>query len=365
MQSCQIFCVTQIASLNTASTRRLIANLLPLKSQVGNSPLLPIWKTIEKFGIDKLISPTTAHATAEFANFARRAMKERVEKSKVDTEKSTITFSDDSHVRKDFFYWLTQATDPVTGEGYTMPEMWAEARLLIGAGSDTSSITMAAAFFYLTRQPHVQAKLQQELRSTFSDVQDIVSGPKLNSCTYLRAVIEECLRMNPPVASDLQREVMPGGIHIDGEYFPAGTIVGTSAYAIHHSESYYEDPFSFKPERWIATATITDDHSSITTTTPVSAESVTAARSAFCPFSLGSRGCIGKAMAYAELSIALGRVFWLYDVRAKEGDRTGEGDPESKEFGRRRKDEYQTRDAFVAARDGPIVEFRARMAGAA
>ena len=277
----------------------------------------------------------------QFLDFALKAMNERMEQAKVGKDTS------EQNLRKDFFYWLTNAKDPQPGEAYTMPEMWAESRLLITAGSDTSSIIMAAAFFYLTRRPRILAKLQKELRTTFSDVQEICSGPRLNSCHYLRAIIDETLRMSPPVASDLPREVLAGGMDIDGHHLPEGTIVGTSAYAIHHSEEYYEELFKFMPERWIVDAE-----------NGVSTESIAAARAAFCPFSLGSRGCIGKSMAYAELSIALGRVFYLYDVKLKKGDTTGAGHPQA-EWGRRRKDEYQIRDMFIGDREGPLVEFKA------
>ena len=228
-----------------------------------------------------------------------------------------------------------------------MPELWAEARLLIVAGSDTSSVTTAACFFYLARRPQVLAKLQHELRSTFSSVDEIVSGPKINTCRYLRAVIDETLRMAPPVPSSLPREVLHGGMKVGDEFFPEGTIVGTSAYAIHHSEEYFEEPWTYRPERWIE-----DEKNGIT------AESIRHARTAFCPFSLGSRGCVGKPMAYAELSIALGRAFYQYDIRLAEGDSTGAGDPKL-EWGRRRRNEFQLQDAFICGRDGPNIEFKA------
>ena len=251
-------------------------------------------------------------------------------------------------VRKDFYYWLIGAKDPETGKGYTLPELWAEALLLIAAGSDTSSVTMAATFFYFARHPKCLAKLQKELQATFSSVDDIRMGPQLNSCQYLRAVIDEGLRMAGPVPSDLPREVLPGGIEIDGQHYPAGTIVGTSMYCIHHNEEYFPDPWSYKPERWI----IDQENGSVT------AESVAIAKHAFCPFSLGSRACIGRPMALAEISIALGRVFYLYDIKLRDGDVTGAGKPELG-WGRRRKGEYQLKDHFASDRDGPIVQFKA------
>lgn len=94
------------------------------------------------------------------------------------------------------------------------------------------------------------------------------------------------------------------------------------------------------------------------------AQSVALAREAFCPFSVGPRGCVGKGMAYLELSVALARVVWLFDFRLAAGGSgdvgLGEGRPDA-EWGRHRRAEYQLFDAFVSMKDGPSVEFRARL----
>lgn len=71
-------------------------------------------------------------------------------------------------------------------------------------------------------------------------------------------------------------------------------------------------------------------------------------------------------MAYLELSVALARVVWLFDFRLASGEgegggvALGEGRPDA-EWGRHRRGEYQLFDAFVAMKDGPLVEFRARV----
>lgn len=236
--------------------------------------------------------------------------------------------------RKDFVHYLSQARDPETGMGYAQTEFLTELRLLIIAGSDTSSVVMAGAFFYLVRNPETLTRLQRELRDTFSSADEISSGSKLASCHYLRAVIDEALRLVPPVLSHLPRVVESPGITIDGHFIPAGTEVGTAAFGMHRSPEYFNDPLAFKPERWLRAET--------------PQEEIEVAKKAFAPFSLGIRGCIGKPMAYSELSIALGRVFWQYDVRLKEGDTTGQ-DAEGM---------YELKDVFVSERNGPMCEFR-------
>jgi cytochrome P450 len=253
--------------------------------------------------------------------------------------------------RKDFFYYLLNAKDPETGKGFSMDELWGESNLLIIAGSDTTSTAMAGTFFYLAHNPTTLQKLAKEIRDTFDDVEDIVTGPKLSGCTYLRACIDESMRMTPPVAGALPRRVLAGGIDIDGHHIPEGMDVGVPHYAIHHNPSYYPRPFDYVPERWLPSPDANPLH-----------DALPAARDAFCPFSIGLRGCIGKGLAYVELTVTIARVLYLYDLRLAPGSTLGEGRADL-EAGRERANEYQIEDRFASMKDGPVLQFRPRARG--
>ena len=220
------------------------------------------------------------------------------------------------------------------------------------AGSDTTSTAMAATLFYLVRNPASLEKALAEVRARFADVEDIHQGPNLTSLTYLRACIDEAMRLSPSVGGLLPREVLAGGMTIDGETIPAGIVVGTPHYTIHHNEAYYPEPFRFVPERWIAGSSVAGG--------VVGEQDVARAQSAFCPFSIGPRGCIGKGLAYIEMTNTLARLLFLYDIRAAPGLTTGEG-KEGNEWGRHRPTEYQLVDTFTSLKDGPMVEFRKRV----
>lgn len=284
--------------------------------------------------------PEGTRKTAAFRALAGKSIKERLAQGS-DPEKSVATVrgreGGAEKPRKDFVHYLTTSLDAQTGRGYTPAEFVMESRLLVAAGSDTSSVALAAAFYYLTRHPDIQARLRQELRDKFISVDQITSGPTLSSCHYLRATIDETLRITPPIPSAMMREITAPGLLIDSHPLRPGTQVGVPIYAIHHNDLYFPHPHIFDPSRWL---------SSTATSRP---ETLDAARRAFCPFSLGSRGCTGKTMAYNELSIALGRVCWLYEFRRSERDDTPCDGP----WG-----EYATRDAFLSEREGPLVEFR-------
>lgn len=140
---------------------------------------------------------------------------------------------------------------------------------------------------------------------------------------------------------------------IDGVYIPAGYDVGVSAYALHHNTSYHARPWEFRPERWIVDSDVDGD---------VTQSIVAAAKAAFIPFSLGSRGCVGKNLAYREIYLTLAMLVWRFEFRVA-GDeglrRVGEG-AKGKGFGRERANEFQLRQGFSARRDGPWLEFRTR-----
>ncbi|TPX17857.1 uncharacterized protein E0L32_002958 [Thyridium curvatum] len=254
--------------------------------------------------------------------------------------------------RKDFFYYLLNSKDPETGRGFAPGELWGESNTLIIAGSDTTSTTMTATVFYLAHNRTCLERAYQEVKSRFSSAEDIRAGPELNACAYVRACIDEAMRMSPPVGAILPRQTLDGGLDVLGRHVPAGVGVGCPIYALHHNARYVEDPFAYRPERWIPSGgqggAATED-------------SLRDLHSVFNPFSIGPRGCIGKPMAYMELTIGVARLVFGYDMQLAPGDlgRVGEGDP-SLGKGRERAGEFQMRDIFVSKIDGPYVSFRPR-----
>ena len=247
--------------------------------------------------------------------------------SRLQSERCLRTEKNDSSLN--VFSALSHTPHPTLKQPlYTPAELLSESSLLILAGSDTTSTCLAATLFYLLHHPPVLARLQADISTTFCSLEAIRSGPLLLRSHYLRACITESLRLSPPVGGLMAREVLPGGIKIDAHVFPKGTEIGTPHYALHHDAAYYPAPFLYQPERWLA-------------------GDVTTAQSAFCAFSLGPRGCVGKAMAYQEVMTVLARVLWLYEIRSGGGSAGERG-------------EYQLFDTFSSRSVGPLMQFRAR-----
>lgn len=253
--------------------------------------------------------------------------------------------------RKDFFHYLFGTKDPETGKlGYDLDELYGECELLTIAGSDTTAIVTAAMTFYLAHNPQIQEKLANEILSTFPSAADIKGGLQLHNCKYMRAFIYETLRMAPPVPADLARTVRAGGTTVEGQFFPPGTLLSTSPYCLSYNSSIYPEPFTFRPERWL---TVEDDAEGS------SAEEVALAESGHCAFSTGSRGCVGKNMAWLEMEIVLAKMVHALEIRPDPKDNTGAGGP-ALAIGRREIGQYQLYDAFVAMRNGPVVQFKER-----
>lgn len=203
-------------------------------------------------------------------------------------------------------------------------------------GSDTTATQLAANFFYITQNPRTLSRLTNEVRNTFSSVEEIRLGPKLDSCRYLYAIIEETLRISPSLAGILPREVLPGGLTVLGKRFSSGVELSVPIYTLHHNESVYPDPHKHIPERWLQEET--------------SEEAVKRSIEALTPFSYGSRQCIGKRLAKIELYITIARAVWMFDLQYVGSGR------EDRVLGHDVV-EYKLVDHLAAAREGPVIRF--------
>ena len=194
-------------------------------------------------------------------------------------------------------------------------------------------------------------RLCLEIRNTFEKEEDIRLGKQLRSCIFLRACIDETLRMSPPVGSSPWREVGPGGETIAGQFIPQGCSVGTGIYSMHHNDAFFENAHEFSPERWLP------EHN---------AESATekAGKPAFMPFSTGPRSCIGRSLANAEVSLTIAVLLWRFDFRTSSQLNHEVGGGKAMQMkgtaGRANPAEFQLIDWVVGRPEGPMLEFRRR-----
>ncbi|KAF4832790.1 Pisatin demethylase [Colletotrichum tropicale] len=182
----------------------------------------------------------------------------------------------------------------------------------IAAGSDTTSITLSALIYHLSRNPAIMQKLRKELADGEAD--GSVSNPivfrEASMQPYLQAVIKETIRIHPAAGLTLPRVVPEGGRQLAGSFFPADTVVGINPWVAHHNEEVFgRDAHLFRPERWL----------------DASREDKSIMESYFLSFSQGARTCLGKNVSMLELSKALPRLIREFDfTMEKEGEWTNE-----------------------------------------
>ncbi|KAJ3543789.1 hypothetical protein NM208_g3390 [Fusarium decemcellulare] len=170
---------------------------------------------------------------------------------------------------------------------------------LIIAGSDSTSISISAVFYYLLQNPRVYRRLMEEIDSAHATgalassegttgAGDVVSFTSAKKLPYLDAVITESFRMHPAVGLLLERVTPPQGAMICGRFVPGNTVVGCNAWVLHqHKRVFGEDAHVYRPERWLECEGAD----------PVGLSKM---RQCMFQFGAGSRTCIGKNISIME-----------------------------------------------------------------
>ncbi|PYH43708.1 cytochrome P450 [Aspergillus saccharolyticus JOP 1030-1] len=183
--------------------------------------------------------------------------------------------------RQDFVHYMLKGSRSAIGpEGLCFEEMVTQSQTFIIAGSETTATLLSGMLYYLLITPRALSRVTDEIRSSFAHERDI-TVTRTAHLPYLHAVLEESLRMYPPVAGLLPRVTPAPGQTICGRFVPAGTTVGLHHWSCYRSARNFSDPDTFWPERWVEgekdEARFAQDD-----------------RAAFHPFSYGPRNCLGK-----------------------------------------------------------------------
>ncbi|KAF1815825.1 cytochrome P450 [Eremomyces bilateralis CBS 781.70] len=174
---------------------------------------------------------------------------------------------------------------------------------ILGAGRDTTAALLAWIFVELAKNPRVFSRLREAILFDFGesevDVSSITSS-KLKSCRYLQFVIQEALRIHPPVPTNgrqaIRNTTLPVGGGEDGTKPVAvrkGQTVVYSILGVHKRKDIWgEDADEFRPERW--------EGRKISWS--------------YVPFSGGPRICIGQQYAITEASFLTVRLLQAFDT---------------------------------------------------
>jgi len=218
-----------------------------------------------------------------------------------DTEIARLIKMRSIHARSspnDLLARLVAARDEQSGGGMmTAQEVRDHVITIFTAGHETTAMAMTWTWFLLALHPVEEARLHSELQSvlggrapTFDD---------LSRLAYTRMVIEESMRLYPPVHT-LAREALADD-RLAGRHVPKGSNVLISPWVLHRHRQLWQSPERFDPERF-------------------SPEQTRArARFSYLPFGGGRRICIGAAFAMTEATILLATIAQRYRLRLESG----------------------------------------------
>lgn len=183
----------------------------------------------------------------------------------------------------DLLSLLVAAVDE-EGDGSRLSEKEVRDQLvtLFLAGHETTSHVLTWTLLLLAQTPDAQRALADEttgvLQGRLPTLADLPSMP------YARCVLEEAMRLYPPVygiARRAREDTAIGGYPI-----PAGSEVMLWVYLAHRDPRWFPEPDAFRPRRFLT-------------------EDASRPRQAYLPFGAGPRACIGKAFAMQEAQLIL------------------------------------------------------------
>lgn len=171
----------------------------------------------------------------------------------------------------------------------------AEVGGLINAGADTTSIALTNVLELLLHSPNHLQELREEVDGVLDEDEVIASYDKIKNLPFLKACIDESLRISPPTSAGLPRRTPSEGAHIMGEFIPGDTTVYMTVYGAHRDPEVFPDPDTYNPDRWM------------------DPEARKRMEPYFIPFSTGARGCLGRNISYLEQMVVLATIVHRYE----------------------------------------------------
>ena len=189
----------------------------------------------------------------------------------------------------DLLTMLLNARDAESGDKMTDQQIRDEVITIFSAGHETTANLLTWTLYLLARHPEVLAKLHAELNSLQGKTPDETD---LQQLVYTRAVLNESMRIRPPVGI-IMRKVNKDTVI--GDYaLKANSLAIFSIYNLHHHAEFWDKPEEFNPERFLTSEK---------------------RRFNYMPFGTGERICIGNHFAQMEAQLLLSMIIQQYDMQ--------------------------------------------------
>jgi cytochrome P450 len=192
--------------------------------------------------------------------------------------------------RGDLLSMLLHAQDEESGRTMTDQQLRDEVMTLFMAGHETTANTLAWAWYLLAEHPAAEAALHAELDRVIGCRPPALAD--LTHLTHTANIINETLRVYPTVWLLGREAIEP--VELGGYIIPVGTTVFLPQWVIHRDSRWFDEPGSFRPERWA---------DGLLQRIP---------RYAYFPFGGGPRICIGNNFALMEAALILATIARKY-----------------------------------------------------
>jgi len=202
----------------------------------------------------------------------------------------------DGNHGNDLLSLLVSAMDE-DGTQMTPEQLRDETMTLFIAGHETTAQMLAWTWYLLGENPGAEAKLHEELRVVLGG--RTPAAADLQQMTYLRAVMNESLRLYPPAYITARTSIE--ACSIGGYDFPAGTTMLMAQWVMHRDPRFFDDPDLFCPERWLG---------DLEDRLPACA---------YLPFGNGPRRCIGQGFALLEAALVIATLAQRFQFRLVPG----------------------------------------------
>jgi len=160
------------------------------------------------------------------------------------------------------------------------------------AGRDTTACTLSFALMLLATHPDEQNRLRGEIKAALGSRTDrILNLDELKPLRLLNGVVNEALRLYPPVSSDVKEAARDSTLP-DGRLIPKGSRISYEPYQMGRDPSLWSNPLKFDPDRWISAK-------------PTQYE--------FPVFQAGPRVCLGQSMATFEAGLLIAYLVDRYE----------------------------------------------------
>jgi cytochrome P450 len=199
----------------------------------------------------------------------------------------------------DLLSMMMDARASRSGEPMSDRELIDEVATMIIAGHETSAGTLNFAWHLLGHHPQAESRLAEEIERVCPDGE--VTWERLPELRYTRQVLEETLRLYPPVWVFTRRALAADTL---GPYrIEAGDHLFLSPWLIQRSPRYWEAPDEFRPDRFSEEGKAHQEPH------------------AFFPFSAGPRRCIGEFFSFVEMQTHLAILCARFRLLPVEGQR--------------------------------------------